>query len=228
MKVLVAEDDPNIRAGLIEILADEGYETVAAGDGDEALSLFERERPDFLCLDIMMPGKSGYDVCREIRGRGLEVPIIFISAKSEEVDRVVGLEIGADDYISKPFGVREVVARIRAVSRRCLAQPERRSDSQPFRLGDLEVSPAQLRARRGEAVIELSLRDVNLLRVFHERSGQAVDRQTLFNLCWGLDHIPNSRTLDQHISQLRKRIELDPKNPEIIATVHGVGYRYDP
>ena len=227
MKVLIAEDDRNIRAGLEEILQGEGYETVVAADGDEALELYRRESPDFLCLDIMMPGVNGYEVCREIRRADADVPIIFISAKSEEVDKVVGLELGADDFILKPFGVREVLARIRAVTRRCMARDRHQADRKPFRMDDLQVLPAELRARRGEHVVDLSLRDVKILQLLHRMPGQVVDRNTLFNECWGLAHMANSRTLDQHVSQLRKRIERDPKNPRIIRTVHGVGYRYE-
>jgi DNA-binding response OmpR family regulator len=229
MKVLIAEDDPHTRAGLAEILETEGYQTIAAGDGKEALRLFARETPDFVCLDIMMPGVSGYDVCREIRRSNPEVPVIFISAKSEEIDKVVGLELGADDFIVKPFGVKEVVARVRAVTRRRFAQkaaPPAAAHA-AFRIGDLEVFPAELRARRDATVIELSLRDVKILALLYENRGSVVSRDTFFNRCWGLDHVPNSRTLDQHIAQLRKRIEHDPRNPAIVRTVHGAGYRYD-
>ncbi len=227
MKVLVAEDDAYLREGLVEILEDEGYETVQAGDGDEALERYRADPPDFVCLDIMMPGRSGYDVCREIRRVDPHVPLVFISAKSEEVDKVVGLELGGDDFITKPFGVREVVARIRAVSRRCLAsRPARVGEA--FTLGDLRVVPAELRAYRDGRRIDLSLRDVQILRLLFDRAGTVVDRDTLFNRCWGLNHVPNSRSLDQHVSQLRKRIEADPGRPRIIRTVHGAGYRFDP
>ena len=226
MKVLLAEDDPLIREGLAEILRLEGYRVVPAGDGESALELFESESPDFVCLDIMMPKASGYDVCRRMRATRPEVPIIFISAKSEEIDKVVGLELGADDFIVKPFGVKEVVARIRAVTRRCGAA----AGSQPpesFRMDDLEVFPSELRARRGEKTIDLSLRDVKILELFHRRRGEVLDRSTIFNECWGEDYFPNSRTLDQHISQLRKRIEVSPKEPKLVRTVHGAGYRFE-
>jgi two-component system, OmpR family, alkaline phosphatase synthesis response regulator PhoP len=185
-----------------------------------------KDSPDFVCLDIMMPGMNGYDVCREIRRSDPNVPVIFISAKSEEIDTVIGLELGADDFIVKPFGVKEVVARIRAVTRRRFTtKPSTLPAS--FRLGDLEVSPAELRARRGSTTMELSLRDIKILTLLHENRGVVLSRDTFFNKCWGLDHVPNSRTLDQHIAQLRKRIEVDAKNPTIVRTVHGVGYRYD-
>lgn len=236
MKVLIAEDDQNIRLGLDEILRQEGYDTVLAEDGRQALALYEQTRPDFLCLDIMMPGMDGYAVCRQIRARDAKVPIVFISAKSEEIDRVLGLELGADDYILKPFGVREVVARIRAVTRRCIATEPATANTASFRqesftMGDLLVLPAELRAKRatesGAESFELSLRDLKILQLLYRKQNQVVDRATLFDECWGFDHMPNSRSLDQHVSQLRKRIEVDPKNPAIIRTVHGVGYRYE-
>jgi len=226
MKVLIAEDDPHTRAGLSEILEAEGYQVLTAPDGKDAMRVFQRESPDFVCLDIMMPGMSGYDVCREIRRTNSNVPVIFISAKSEEIDTVIGLELGADDFIVKPFGVKEVVARIRAVTRRRFSAAA--SAIPPaFRLGDLDVFPSELRARRGGIVIELSLRDIKILALLHENRGLVITRDMFFNKCWGLDHVPNSRTLDQHIAQLRKRIEMDAKNPVIIRTIHGVGYRYD-
>jgi len=225
MKVLIAEDDDHIRDGLAEVLQGEGYQTVTARDGQEALDLFARARPDFVCLDIMMPGVDGYEACRRIRRTDPDIPVIFISAKSEEIDRVVGLELGADDFIMKPFGVREVIARIRAVTRRCMAAKKPDLRPAPFTLGDLEVFPAELRARRGDVAIDLSLRDVKILELLHRHKGEVMDRNRFFDECWGIEYMPNSRTLDQHIAQLRKRIERDPKNPEIIRTVHGVGYR---
>jgi DNA-binding response OmpR family regulator len=227
MKVLIAEDDPHTRSGLGEILEAEGYETLTAENGAEAMRLFTSESPDFVCLDIMMPGASGYDVCRQIRQTDPDIPIIFISAKSEEIDKVVGLELGADDFIVKPFGVREVVARIRAVTRRRFAAAPASARLASFRIGDLDVFPSELRARRADNVMELSLRDVKILALLRGKQGSVVTRDAFFTECWGLDHIPNSRTLDQHIAQLRKRIEVDPKNPAIILTVHGAGYRHD-
>ena len=227
MKILVAEDDPHTRAGLRQILEAEGYQVWTAQDGHDALRTFARESPDCVCLDIMMPGVSGYDVCREIRRADPNVSVIFISAKSEEIDTVVGLELGADDFIVKPFGVKEVVARIRAVTRRRVAATTSAGRPSSFRLGDLDVWPSELRARRGSTTIELSLRDIKILTLLYEHKGSVISRDTFFNTCWGLEHVPNSRTLDQHIAQLRKRIEVNPATPSIILTVHGVGYRYD-
>ncbi len=226
MKVLVVEDDHHIREGLRDILLAEGYKAITASDGREGIRLYLAESPHFVLLDIMMPGANGYDVCREIRARDADVPIMFISAKSEEVDRVVGLELGADDFVVKPFGVKEVVARIRAVTRRCF-RARGPSQPPPFKMGDLEVFPSELRARRGDATIELSLREVGILRLLHENQGRVVDRDTFFNQLWGLEHVPNSRTLDQQISKLRRRVEVDTAKPRLIRTVHGAGYRYD-
>ena len=227
MKILIAEDDGNIRRGLARILEEEGYIVLTAVDGKETMELFQSQNPDFVCLDIMMPGLNGYDVCRKIRKNRSDVPIIFITAKSEEIDKVVGLELGADDYIVKPFGMRELVARIRAVTRRYLASQKSSDVPEAFTMGELEVHPAELRAFRGEKTIDLSLRDVKILSTLFRNKGKAVHRHDLFREAWGVDHIPSSRTLDQTISQLRKRIEPDPQRPTIITTVHGVGYRYE-
>jgi DNA-binding response OmpR family regulator len=227
MKILIAEDDRYIGEGLCAVVEAEGYTAQLASDGEQALQLFNADRPDVVLLDIMMPKRDGYAVCREIRKIDNHIPVIFISAKSEEIDRVLGLELGADDYIMKPFGTREVVARIRAVTRRCLARSAQSStQNDVLQFGDLDVYPAQLRARRGDVQLDLSLRDVKILQLLFKQRGLVIDRDTMFNECWGRDYFANSRTLDQHISKLRKLIEIDAKNPQIICTVHGVGYRY--
>ncbi len=227
MRILIAEDDRNIRRGISDVLEAEGYETILAADGIEALDLLKSKSPDLVCLDIMMPRMNGYDVCREIRKQGLSIPVIFISAKSEEIDKVLGLELGADDFIVKPFGLREIVARIRAVSRRYKSGQPEIDLKASFWMASLEIVPDELRAYREGRAIDLNPRDLEILRILHEKRGQVVDRDLLFQRAWGLEHIPNSRTLDQHISQLRKRIELDPKHPTLIKTVHGAGYRFD-
>ncbi len=231
MQVLVAEDDPLTRGGLCDVLRDEGFETLSAADGIQAWELFCRHAPDFVCLDVMMPGMSGYDVCRKIRSANPRVPVVFITAKGEEIDKVVGLEIGADDYIVKPFGIKEVIARVRAVARRCLREQMTTDDGKlpavEFNMGDLVVNPTELRARRGDQQFDLSLREVKILVLLFRSAGKVIDRNTLMNFAWGQDYLPNSRTLDQHISQLRKRIEVDPKQPQLIQTVHGAGYRFE-
>jgi DNA-binding response OmpR family regulator len=175
----------------------------------------------------MMPGMSGYDVCREIRKRDERVPVLFISAKSEEIDTVLGLELGADDFIVKPFGVKEVLARVRAALRRSSLPRGLAVTAGAFQMGDLRVVPEELRAYRDGRPIELSTRDVKLLGLLHANRGKVLDRNTIFDEVWGQQYLPSSRTLDQHISQLRKRVERDPRRPAIILTVHSAGYRYD-
>lgn len=227
MKILIAEDDLHIREGLNDLLSREGYDVIVAENGQIALELFQQQKPDFIILDIMMPVMDGYAVCREIRRKDDDIPIIFLSAKSEEIDRVIGLELGADDYISKPFGTREVIARIRAITRRYLKTQTTEVESIFFEFGDLLIVPNELRAKRGEEQIDLSLREIAILQEFAQHKGKVLSRDQLFNRCWGYDHIPNSRTLDQHISKLRKLIEHDPTQPLLIQTVRGVGYRYE-
>jgi len=229
MTVLIAEDDLYTREGLVDILESEGFNVIAAENGREAIKLFKTQSPDCICLDIMMPEINGYDVCKAIRKEDQQVPVIFLSAKSEEIDKVLGLELGADDYISKPFGVREVIARIRAVTRRTNSIKSSSLDKDfidEFKIADLSIYPSELKAKRVNLEIELSPRDIRILKLFSTNKGKVLDRDAIYDAGWGVSHMPNSRTLDQHISQLRKKIEKDPGNPEIIRTVHSAGYRY--
>ncbi len=233
LRILVAEDDPHTRAALAELLRNEGHHVTEAADGRQAKSLFDADRPQLACLDVMMPGLSGYDLCRHFRAQNPEMPILFITAKAEEIDKVVGLELGADDYIVKPFGGKEVVARVRAVARRCFRNPEPIKhppglSADEFWMNDLQVIPRQLRARRGETSIELTARELRILQLLASKPNEVVDREELFRIAWEETSIPNSRTIDQTISQLRKRIEQDSKRPTIIQTVYGVGYRFEP
>jgi DNA-binding response OmpR family regulator len=232
LRILIAEDDPNTRAALEEVLAREGHTITVAADGKQAEFYLRRQSFDMACLDVMMPGISGYDICRQIRKVDPRMPILFITAKGEEIDKVVGLELGADDYIVKPFGIQEVLARIRAVARRCIRHPDEPGVSatingEDFLMGDLRVSPKSLRASRGDEIIELTPRELKLLQTLWAKRGQVVTRVELGRAGWDHGHLPGSRTLDQTISQLRKRIETDPHAPNIIHTVYGVGYRYE-
>lgn len=227
MKILIAEDDHNIREGLNDLLSQEGYVIDAVENGKIALERFKQDKPQFVILDIMMPEMDGYTVCREIRSLDADIPIIFLSAKSEEIDRVIGLELGADDYITKPFGTREVVARIRAITRRYLKTNNTPNEQVSFSFGDLVIYPNELRAKKEKGFIDLSLREIKVLQTLSSHQGEVVTRDQLFNECWGYEHMPNSRTLDQHISKLRKLIETNPAEPVLIKTVHGVGYRYE-
>ncbi len=232
LRILVAEDDPHTRAALVEVFRGEGYLVDEAKDGIHAKSLFDGGPPDLACLDVMMPGLSGYDLCRHFRKARPSIPILFITAKSEEIDKVVGLELGADDYIVKPFGTKEVLARIRAVARRCFSSEPPQTDplafsDDDFWMGDLKIVPRQLRAIREQSIIQLTPRELRILQLLASKPGEVVDRIELFRVGWEEHHVPNSRTIDQTISQLRKRVELNPKQPRIIETVYGVGYRFD-
>jgi two-component system alkaline phosphatase synthesis response regulator PhoP len=223
MKILVADDDPITLESLDACLKLEGFEVVLAGDGAQALSLWKKHRPDLLCLDIMMPLTSGYEVCKTVRLADPHVPILFLSAKNEEIDVVVGFQLGADDFIRKPFGKHEFLARLRVAIRRSRPAAVARKS---FMMHDLLIYPLELRAERSGRDIELSPREISILQLLHQHAGQVVDRNQLLDRCWGIDYFPESRTLDQHIAKLRKRIEPDPLNPQIIETIRGVGYRY--
>lgn len=225
MKLLFADDDPITLDALRGCVQSDGFEVLLAADGTEALSLWERHRPDLLCLDIMMPGVDGYEVCRRVRAADPLVPVLFLSAKSEEIDVVVGLQLGADDFVRKPFGKHELMARIRTSLRRTQARSQ---PARTFSLGDLTIYPHELRAERAGTSFDLSPREIAILTLLHEKAGQALHRDVFFERCWGIDYLPDSRTLDQHIAKLRKRLEVDPAVPAIIETVRGVGYRYRP
>jgi DNA-binding response OmpR family regulator len=227
MKMMIAEDDEHTREALREVMTMEGFDVLPAADGLQAYDCFREQRPDFVCLDVMMPGLNGYEVCKRIRRMDEDVPILFLTAKAEEIDAVLGLELGADDYMTKPFGVKEIVARIRAILRRAAAREVRHDQEDEFVMDDLRIVMSELRAYRGASNIQLSPRDAKVLRLLYERKGKVVDRNTLADEVWGVDYFPESRALDQHISQLRKRIEADTSRPRIIRTVHGAGYRFD-
>jgi len=226
----VVEDDIHIRLGLTDTLESEGYQVIEAGDGNEALDAFERKPPDLVLLDVMMPGKSGYDVCRAIRTKDTLVPVIMLTAKGEEIDKVVGLKLGADDYITKPFGIHELLARIDAVLRRAKSfkglAPENESKA-PFAFSGFTVDPKRFKIEDTNKSFDLSKREIELLRLFAAHPGEVLDRETILTRIWGLDYGGTTRTLDQHIAMLRKKIEKKPATPTIITTVHGVGYRFE-
>lgn len=225
MTLLLADDDPITLDSLAACLQPEGFRTLLARDGEEALTLWQQHRPDLLCLDIMMPRVDGYEVCRRIRASDPTVPVLFLSAKSEEIDVVVGLQLGADDFIRKPFGKHELLARLHAALRRS-RKPDATAATRSFALHDLTVFPLELRAARGQVNFDLTPREVSLLQTLHDLAGQVVTRDVLLDRCWGASYFPESRTLDQHIAKLRRKIELDAENPQIIETVRGVGYRF--
>lgn len=229
-KILIAEDDANIRQGLIATLESEGYAVTAASDGAQALRLLPQEKFELVILDIMMPKASGYDVCRELRARGARVPVLFLSAKGEEIDKVVGLKLGADDYVTKPFGVHELLARVEALLRRgrtaAIAAGTAGEPPPVFKLGGAEIDRRTFTASVGGRTTALTARELKLAEVFAARAGQVLTRDALLNAVWGVDYFGTTRTLDQHVAQLRKKIDSSADGVSCIVTVHGVGYRY--
>jgi DNA-binding response OmpR family regulator len=236
-RILIAEDDANIRLGLIATLESEGYEVTAASDGAQALKLYPQCRYDLVVLDVMMPRASGYDVCRELRAGGSITPVLFLTAKGEEVDKVVGLKLGADDYVVKPFGVRELLARVEALLRRGRASSAAAAAGgggngggaalpPVFCLGEAEIDRRAFSVRLpGRGAESLTARELKLAEVFAAHAGETLTRDQLLNAVWGLGYTGTTRTLDQHVAQLRKKVEPDPESPRAILTVHGVGYR---
>jgi len=228
--ILVAEDELNLREGLVDTLESEDYRVSAVGDGTAALQVYEQGGIDLVLLDVMMPEKSGYDVCREIRRHDARLPIIMLTAKGEEIDKVLGLELGADDYVTKPFGLHELRARIAAVLRRCQPVPSVAAPEPPdrFRFGAAEIDRKSYQGRLPSGSFSLTARELKLIDAFMAHPGEVLSRNDLLNQVWGIDYLGTTRTLDQHIAQLRKKIETDPAVPEVILTVHGIGYRYNP
>jgi len=221
-RILIVDDEPEIVRGLEDNLRFEGYQTSTAADGREALAVAAREAPDLILLDIMMPGLSGWDVCRELRGQGIDVPIIMLTARGEESDRVRGLELGADDYITKPFSLRELLARVRAVLRR----PGPRHKVEEFAFGDARVRPRGRQAFRAGRPVGLTRKEFELLVYLLEHRGEVVTRERLLDEVWGYERFPTTRTVDTHILRLRRKFEADPDRPAFILTVHGQGYTF--
>lgn len=223
--ILVVEDDRSILTGLLDLLEGEGYQVFTASDGKEAIRLYKQEKVNLILLDIMIPEKSGYDVCREIRQTDPVIPILMLTAKGQEVDKVVGLELGADDYIVKPFGVQELLARIRAALRRVDVKPKKRDDH-PIDFGEVHIDPKTFTGNRAGQPFQVTLREIQLLQLFKKHDGEVVDRYTLLDEIWGVRYEGTTRTLDQHVARLRQKIEANPASPKYLTTVHGVGYRF--
>jgi DNA-binding response OmpR family regulator len=220
-KILIVEDDPNIRFGLEEVLQAEGFSLAICDRGDQAIDAVFKERPAIVLLDIMLPGKSGYDICKELRRRKIAVLILMLTAKGQEIEKVVGLELGADDYLTKPFGVRELVARVKALLRRASAhQP----GSAPFKIGESLIDPKTLTLSRGDLRESLTARELHLLQIFHHSPEEVLSRDRLLSEVWGYEYYGTTRTLDQVIVQLRKKLG-ESGEPKLLQTVHGVGYR---
>ena len=224
--VLIVEDEENLRAALRYNLEREGYDVLVAGDGIVGLDLAIKRQPDLVILDVMLPGMSGYDICRTVRKES-DVPILMLTAKGEEVDKVVGLEIGADDYVTKPFGIRELLARVHAMLRRPRAKKQGSPPAKVLVAGDLSLDTGAHVARKGGAQIDLKPREFELLAALMDNAGRAYTRRQLLESVWGANYIGDERTVDVHMRWLRQKIEDDPSNPTRIITVRGVGYRFE-
>jgi DNA-binding response OmpR family regulator len=224
--ILVIEDDPAILRGLADNLKFESYGVLTATTGEAGLAAVHEHKPDAIILDLRLPGISGYEVCRKLRGQGDQTPILMLTARGEESDRVLGLDLGADDYVTKPFSIRELLARVRALLRRTQAGKPAMPDE--LRFGDVWVDFRRYEASRSGKPLELTRKEFGVLRYLASRPGEVVTRDELLNEVWGYESYPTTRTVDNHIACLRAKIERDPAEPEYLRTVHGVGYKFVP
>lgn len=222
-RILVIEDEPQMLLGLRDNLELEGYEVQTATDGDEGLAKAAAFVPDLVVLDVMLPKKNGFDVLRELRARAIATSIVMLTARSAETDKVLGLELGADDYVTKPFSITELLARVRAVLRRAGGQ---KPATDVARIGEIDVDFKVHQARRGKVRIEFTAREFDLLRYFVQHTGQVVTREQILNEVWGYEEFPTTRTIDNFVAKLRQKIERAPHAPEHILTIHGSGYKF--
>jgi DNA-binding response OmpR family regulator len=220
--ILIVEDDAHIRLGLDELLRGEGFDVSTCATGDKAASMVEELSPALLILDIMLPGLSGYDICAQLRKRGFTLPILMLTAKGQEIDKVNGLDLGADDYMTKPFGMRELISRVHALLRRTAPSGNSVLNKNTFEIGSTEIDPQTFRIQRGGKTSSLTAKELKLLQLFHSRQDEVLSRDTLLTEVWGYHYFGTTRTLDQVIVQLRKKLGDDGVRLE---TVHGVGYR---
>ena len=228
-KVLIIEDDPHILLGLEEVLTSDGFEVAVCNRGDHAIAAVARHRPALLLLDVMLPGLSGYDICKQLRAKKVATPILMLTAKGQEIDKVVGLDLGADDYVTKPFGVSELLARIHALLRRMGGNgPAVEQPQTPFQIGGAVVDPKTFQLKRGKAVEELTAKELKVLQLFSSHPREVLSRDRLLNEVWGYSYYGTTRTLDQVIVQLRKKLGDNGDEPKHLMTVHGVGYKLVP
>jgi len=228
-KVLIVEDDPHILLGLEEVLKSDGFDIAVCSRGDQAIDAVKKHHPALILLDVMLPGLSGYDICKQLRARKVAIPILMLTAKGQEIDKVVGLDLGADDYVTKPFGVRELLSRIHALLRRTSATLSAEANSTtPFRIGSATIDPRTFQLKREKIVEELTPKELNLLQLFAIHPGEVLSRDRLLNEVWGYNYYGTTRTLDQVIVQLRKKLGDNGDAPKHLLTVHGVGYKLIP
>jgi two-component system alkaline phosphatase synthesis response regulator PhoP len=222
-KILIVEDEPDMILGLKDNFEFEGYEVVTATDGMSGLERARSAKPDLVVLDIMLPKLSGLEVCKTLRSEGFEAPIVMLTARGQEIDKVVGLELGADDYVTKPFSIRELLARVRAILRRSEGKKHRLDR---YRFGDVELDFEAYRAKRAGEPLDMSPREFELLRYLIERKGDTVTREQLLEDVWGYENYPSTRTVDTHIAKLRAKVGDSGVEPRWILTMHGMGYKF--
>ncbi len=222
-RILIIEDEPEMALGLRDNLEYEGFEVIAAEDGEAGMNRALGEHPDLILLDVMLPRLSGLDVCRRLRGQGVNAPIIMLTARGQEIDKVLGLEIGADDYVTKPFSIRELLARVRAHLRRGARQP---AEIERYRFGQIELDFRKYEAFKSGTPLEMTPREFELLKYFIRHRDETVTRDQLLDDVWGYDNFPLTRTVDNHIARLRQKIEQTPAEPQYIITVHRIGYKF--
>src|SRR5450755_1117693 len=223
VKILVVEDEPNMVAGLRDNFEFEGYQVITARDGVEGLQRALEESPDLVVLDVMMPRMSGLEVCKQLRAKRGSIPIIMLTARGQEVDKVVGLELGADDYVTKPFSIRELLARVKAVLRRTAVVPK---TDDKYAFGEVEVNLRSCQVSRKGHALDFSSKEFELLKYFLIHPGETLSRDRLLEDVWGYDRFPTTRTVDAHIVRLRQKVEPKPEEPRFILTVHGTGYKF--
>ncbi|MBN1570794.1 MAG: response regulator transcription factor [Acidobacteria bacterium] len=221
-KILIVEDQADLANGLEINLKKEGYKVLKTATGEEALKMALRDLPDLIVLDIMLPGISGLDVCRELRQKSVQIPIIMLTAKSDETDRVVGLELGADDYITKPFSLRELMARIRV----CLRRQPQQADIPRYRFGHVDIDFEKYRVTVRNKPVEMTQKEFELIRYMIRNRDMVLSRDRLLDEVWGYDQYPTTRTVDTHVLKLRKKLEDDPAEPKYILSVYGGGYKF--
>jgi two-component system alkaline phosphatase synthesis response regulator PhoP len=222
-RILIAEDEPAIALGLEDDLKMEGYQVEVTGNGADALRRAKEDEFDLIVLDIMLPGKDGFELCRDLRRSGRRTPVLMLTAKAQEAEKVMGLELGADDYVTKPFSVHELRARIKALLRRAAPEPQGRS----YRFGDLEVDFERCELHRNGRIVELTPLEFKLLGLFVRSRGRVLSRDQLLSGAWTPDTFASDRIVDNHIANLRKKIEPDPAHPRYLINVRGLGYRFD-
>ena len=220
-RILIVEDEPAMVAGLRDNFEYEGYDVISATDGAEGLERALADNPDLVVLDVMMPRMSGLDVCKQLKTRRPSLPIIMLTARGQEIDKVVGLELGADDYVTKPFSIRELMARVKAVLRR-VSPPA----AEVYRFSDVEVNIRSNEVRRSGKLVDLSSKEFALLAYFVSNPAETLSRDRLLDAVWGYENYPNTRTVDTHIVHLRQKLEPNPEEPRFILTVHGSGYKF--